>query len=332
MPFVRHYVRRHDGVLPMIVAYSTMPLVLGNGALLAPEGLDRRKRGIQFLIPDELRGAIPKPEDCTPERVKAAIEFLFNQWLVDVSTGATGKAVLVAAALSIIERSLLDNRPCFFVTAGRRGSGKTTAIQMLIMAVTGDPAAASAWSSNEEERRKALLSHFLFGAPYILWDNIAKGLQLSCPHIERACTSEFYADRKLGVPRWSALPPDLIHFFTGNNIGPKGDLASRSLEIRLTADRADPENRNVKHQDALHWTRSHRGEILAALYTILLGNPQLKAKRNAPGKTRFKTWWRLVGSAVEFASKQIGHDLDFKELFRKLDSDDEDGARARRHP
>ena len=48
----------------MIVAYATMPLVLGNGTLLAPAGLDR-KRGIQFLIPDELRAIIPKREDCT---------------------------------------------------------------------------------------------------------------------------------------------------------------------------------------------------------------------------------------------------------------------------
>ena len=51
--------RRDDGVLPTIVAYATMPLVLADGELLAPEGLDR-KRGIQFLIPDELRAVIPK--------------------------------------------------------------------------------------------------------------------------------------------------------------------------------------------------------------------------------------------------------------------------------
>ena len=120
----------------MIVAYATMPLVLADGELLAPPGLDR-KRGIQFLIPDELRAIIPKREDCTPARVKEAMKFLFDEWLCDVATDKTGKAVLVAAALSIIERSLLDNRPCFFVTAGRRGNGKTTVIQMLIMAVVG---------------------------------------------------------------------------------------------------------------------------------------------------------------------------------------------------
>ena len=45
--------------------------------------------------------------------------------------------MLIALALTLIERTLLPERPCFFITAGRRGNGKTTAIIMLIKAVTG---------------------------------------------------------------------------------------------------------------------------------------------------------------------------------------------------
>ena len=197
---------------------------------------------------------------------------------------------------------------------------------MLITAASGEPPAASAWSSNEEERRKALMSHFIFGKPYILWDNISKGLQISCPHIEKACTSAYYSDRKLGFTELIRTAACLIHIFTGNNIGPKGDLASRSLEIRLSADRADPENRKFRHNDPLGWTVTHRAEILAALYTIMLGNPQLKEKRDAPGKTRFKTWWRLIGSALEHAVGLIGHELDFEKLFIEQEGDDEESA------
>ena len=87
--------------------------------------------------------------------------------------------------------------------------------------------------------------------PYILWDNIARGTQISCPHIEKSCTSAYYSDRKLGVSaKWSRTAASTIHFFTGNNIGPRGDLASRSLHIRLDVDRADPENRKFKHPDS----------------------------------------------------------------------------------
>jgi hypothetical protein len=160
-PFVRHFMKRSDRVLPTVVAIATSPIVLADGGLLAPDGLDRL-RGIQFIIQDELRSVILQRKDCAPERVKAAMEFLCDQWLVDVATDCAGKCTIIAAALTLIERTLLPDRPCFFVTAGRRGGGKTTSLTMLIMAVTGLWPAAAAWSTNEEERRKALMSYFLY--------------------------------------------------------------------------------------------------------------------------------------------------------------------------
>jgi hypothetical protein len=79
--------------------------------------------------------------------------------------------------------------------------------------------------------------------PYILWDNIPRGTQISCPHIEKSCTSAFYADRKLGVSEMVQTSAASIHIFTGNNIGPKGDLASRSVQVRLDVERVDSATR-----------------------------------------------------------------------------------------
>ena len=108
--FVRHYLQRHDGALPTVVAIATAPLVLADGALLAPDGLDR-DRGIIFIIPEELRAVIPQRKDCTKKAVKAAMDFLCDEWLVDVATDYTGKCTIIAAALTLIERSLLPDRP-----------------------------------------------------------------------------------------------------------------------------------------------------------------------------------------------------------------------------
>ena len=58
----------------------------------------------------------------------------------------------------------------------------------------------------------------------------------------------------------------------------------------------------------------------------MLGNPQLKEKPDAEGKTRFKMWWRLVGSAVEHAAKLTGQELDFQQLFLAQEEDDEESA------
>jgi hypothetical protein len=323
--FVRHYVSRDDGVLPTVVAIATLPIVLGDGSLLAPDGLDRA-RGIVFKIQKELRAVLPRRDRCTEAAVREAMRFLCEDWLCDVATDYSGKCTLIAAALSVIERSLLPDRPAFFVTAGRRGGGKTTTLVMLIMAVTGIWPAAAAWSTNEEERRKALLSYFLYGVSYILWDNIPRGSQISCPHIEKSCTAAYYSDRRLGVSEMVATAASTIHFFTGNNIGPSGDLASRSLRIRLAVDRPDPENRAFRHPDPIGWTESHRAEILRALYTLLLGNPMLGSPPDAEAKTRFKVWWRLIGSAVEHAARLAGQDLDFKNLFLSQEDDDEESA------
>jgi hypothetical protein len=327
-PFVRHYLRRDDQVLPTVVALATTPIVLADGEILAPDGLDRL-RGIIFEIPKELRAILPRREDCTEDAIREAMGYLCEEWLCDVKTDLTGKAVIVAGALTVIERSLLDNWPAFFVTAGRRGGGKGTTIEMLIMAAIGVRAAMSAWSNNVEERRKVLPALFLSGVGYIAWDNIERGSQISCPHIERASTATFYTDRKLGVSEMINAAASAIHFFTGNNIGPRGDLASRSLIIELAVDRPDPENREFKHPDPIGWTESNRAEILRNLYIILLGNPQLKQPRNAPAQTRFKLWWRLVGSAVEHAAKLYARKdvLDFKELFvRQEETQDEDSV------
>jgi hypothetical protein len=324
MDFVRHYLNRHDGVLPTIVAIATLPIILADGGILAFEDDIDEERGIDFVIPEKVMALLPQKKDCTPHAVKKAMKFLTDEWLCDVSADYAGKCTLIAAALTVIERSLLPDRPAFFVTAGRRGSGKTTALTMVIMAVTGIWPAAASWSTNEEERRKALLSYFLYGVSYIIWDNIKRGTQINCPHIERSCTAAYYSDRKLGVSEMVATAASTIHFFTGNNIGARGDLSSRSLTIRLDVDRPDPENRQFKHSDPIGWTENNRAEILQALYTILLGNPTLDEPRSAQMKTRFKLWWRLVGSAVEYAAEQTEHDIDFQTMFRAQEDEDED--------
>jgi hypothetical protein len=99
----------------------------------------------------------------------------------------------------------------------------------------------------------------------------------------------------------------------------------------LEVDRPDPENREFKHPDPVGWTESNRAEILRSLYTILLGNPQLKEARDAESKTRFKMWWRLVGSAVEHAHSQAPlcddqEPLNFQSLFLDQEEDDEESG------
>ena len=333
--FIDHFMAYRDSALPRVGAVVTAPLVMPDGSMLAPDGLDRR-RNLVFRIPKEMRAILPKPNDKAPEgkQVADAMDYLANDWLCDVATDFNGKCVLIALALSILERVLLPERPAFFVTAGKRGGGKTTALAMIILAVTGKKPAAAAWSNSEEERRKALGAYLAEGLAAMVFDNIPLGATVACPTIEKILTAESYSDRILGQTAIATVPAFTILTLTGNNIAPKGDLASRSLMARLDVDRVDPENRSFKHSDPIAWTLNNRGEILRALYVIMLGNPQLKEP--VPPKTRFKRWWHLVGSAIENATTFMSEELDlpegwrttepvsFVKLFAAVESEDEE--------
>jgi uncharacterized tellurite resistance protein B-like protein len=329
-PFVRHFLNRSDRALPVVNGTSSLPIVLGNGDILTGQGLDR-KHGIVFRVPQELE--LPPPADCTPLDTGHAMQFLCEQWLCDVAADYAGKAVIIACALTVIERMALPERPAFFITAGQRGGGKTTVLHMISAAVLGTRAAAAAWSAHDEERRKALFAYLGAGLPLLVWDNVPLGAAISCASIEKALTAETYSDRVLGESRHLEVPAYTVQVFTGNNITAKGDLASRALCARLTVDRPDPENRNFKHADAIEWTSQNRGKILNALYTILLGNPRFDSINPKPAETRFKAWWHLVGAAVEHASEQhfkidsaAASEVCFRKLFLDGEVDDEQAS------
>jgi phage/plasmid primase-like uncharacterized protein len=328
---VKPFLRRDDKVLPEIGALATAPIVLADGGLLAQEdGIDV-DRGIAFAIPPEAMAWVPPRDERGPDAVRAAMEFLTEDWLCDVTTDYAGKCVIIACALTLIERSLLPERPVFFLVAARHAVGKGTLLKMIMVAVTGEPPAMSAWSTDENERRKAILGYFLAGVACIAWDNIALGSKITCPHVERSCTTEYYSDRRLGFSETVITSARAVHVFNGNNIAPRGDLSSRSLIVQLDTQRPDPENRRFNHPDPIGWTRDNRGRIMRSLYTILLGNPTLDLPRDAQMQTRFKLWYRLIGSAIEYAATlaQEGKEkpaIAFNDLFRRQKDDDVDDA------
>jgi hypothetical protein len=83
------------------------------------------------------------------------MRFLTKKWLGDVKCDHKGRAVLIAATLTIIERVLLPERPGFIVTAAQPNAGKTTVLKMIMMAATGTTGAAAGWSNTQVGHREA---------------------------------------------------------------------------------------------------------------------------------------------------------------------------------
>ncbi|MFC7736506.1 hypothetical protein ACFQX4_11750 [Roseomonas sp. GCM10028921] len=304
-PFLQAYLAWPKSRLPTVRAVVSAPVVTRTGGVLAGEGLDRQLEIVFRIEPQLLALVPPDPSVITDAEVVDALRFLLDEWLCDVATGFSGRIVLIAYALTIIERVLLPERPAFFVTAGQRGGGKTTVTTMVVVAVLGRRPPAAAWSPSPEERRKALLAYLGEGVATLVWDNIERGALISCPSIEKALTAAEFSDRILGASRTITVPSTTVQAFTGNNIGPRSDMASRSLVCRLEVGRPDPENRAFRHPDPVGWTLDHRPEVLRALFTLLRWNPQVRRSpaERMPSKTRFKAWWDLVGAPLEEAAR-----------------------------
>jgi Bifunctional DNA primase/polymerase, N-terminal len=321
--FVTHYMQYGQSRLPRVATLATMPLVLPNGKLLATNGLDHGRQTV-FRVEPEIAALMPGGRVIDAE-VTAAIKLLTDVWLVDVQANYEDKCVLLALALTTIERGLLGERPAFFITAGKRGGGKTTAVNMVSLAVLGKRAPAAAWSQSDEERRKAIFAALMQCVPFIVFDNIRDGSTVACPIVEKMLTSCEMEDRVLGTSRYERVACSAIPAFTGNNILAKGALASRALMARINVDRPDPENRAFTHPDPFSWTLDHRRQIISALYAVLIGNPRLREKPRDE-KTRFKPWQRLVGSAIEYAASLAGKSVDFAKLFQRTEEQDEEAA------
>jgi hypothetical protein len=305
--------------LPHIRSVVTAPMILANGDVLDGVGLDR-SNGLYYAIEPSLRDCLPQGE-ITSDDVQREMRFLLDEWLGDVLTDAKGKLIAISMGLSIIQRHLLDQRPAFLITAGQRGGGKTTLIHMTVMAALGRMASAAAWSTEPEERRKALFSYFLQGVAAIAWDNLPTGTAIACAHIEESLTSPTYTDRILSFSKSGTTLTSAIQMFSANNATFSGDMASRGLRIRLETDDPHPEDRAVKHSDPIGWTQANRARLLRAFYTSLIYACR-ERPANQEAKTRFKRWWNLVGWPVELAASLVGWPVDFSELFKESEEQD----------
>lgn len=326
-PFIKALMEYPSSAIPVAHAINTSPLVMPSGRVIDGVGLDR-KTGLFHRIDPVLRSCVPTTPP-TEENIKDALKFLLNDWLVDVALDPAGKCVAVLLALTILQRALLPERPAFFVTAGQRGGGKTTLVGMIIAAVLGRRATAANWSDSVEERKKAVFSYLRQGVATLVWDNIARGSNISCPHIEAALTATETSDRVLGVSKVECVASTTIQIFTGNSIAPLGEMASRSFVIALKVDRPDPENRSFVHPDPLSWSQANRAKILRAFYTILIGGASQRPKDQI-AKTCFKVWWTSIGWPVEYAAGLLGINFNSSELLRAGEADDQEATTASR--
>lgn len=253
-----------DGVRPL-VGVITAPTMRPDGSVLQEPGYDKAT-GLLY-IPNALYPVIddePKKDDAIGARnsiMEIAQDFPFAK--------DQHRSAWLAGLLTCIARPAIDGPcPLFAVDATTRGTGKTRLVHAISRCVFGQEASAFSQPEDEDELRKRITSILYQGDSLVLIDNVAKAL--GGASLDAVLTSDTWADRQLGANTTIKVPNRAVWWATANNLTLQGDIARRTMQIRLESMHENPEERtDFLHADLLSWIGRERHRLVGSALTLL---------------------------------------------------------------
>jgi hypothetical protein len=244
----------------------------------------------------------------TQAMANESLDWIINIALADFPFASdTDTAGAVAALLTAMQRRMFDGNegcPGFLTTAPIQSSGKTAFFQLLFELIWGRTAAATNWSTSDEELGKHILAILLEGHGGVLFDNLEEGGRVESNALARAMTSPKFTGRVLGENRGAIVPTNCLWCFTGNNISASGDFNTRILAIKIDPKTETPEERTFTRPDLAEWCKSHRAEFYKHAMTILVGYQRHLRDGGSPcdvKPTRYTNWDNQVRHAIIWA-------------------------------
>ncbi len=286
-----------EDTLPRLRSVTPTPVIHEDGTILDAEGYDAVTSA--YFAPSKgfKLGDVPlEPTESEAQRAVATLMTPFRDLPFDTDTDV---ANFLALLVTVVVRQWFPTVPFAVVEAPVQGSGKTLAamaVRMIAEGTAGIGAAPEEARHGDSEWRKRITSILLAAPAVSIIDNVTG--TLGGPTLAALATSPVYSDRLLGTNKNRDLPNTPTWIFTSNNAQVDADLLRRCLFIRLDPRDAAPHLRGgFKIPDLIAHLEKHRGEILAANYTIVrrwivLGKPD--APRGTPVLGSFERWSRTV--------------------------------------
>lgn len=250
--------------LRRLTTISRAPFVRPNGSICETSGYDMEscvfyQTNVDFP---------PIPRNPTRRDAVNALATFFKPFEEFPFATEAARSAFLANILSETVRPAIDTSPAFFYTAPSPGTGKMLLSEMPSRIVHGCGPALRPWVEGEE-LRKALFASLLAGDRTIGFDNVPNGIKVRAPTLCGFLTAERYSDRRLGFSEVPALPNRCVVSLTGNNVTPAGDLARRSIVIRLDADTTALRSRRFRIADLRGYVAVNRQVLLVAALTII---------------------------------------------------------------
>ncbi len=285
--------------LPSLDAIVEVPIIRDDGSILDRAGYDPRT-GLVYTPPSDF--VLPAvPQNPTETEVRLALSWLIEAVGEFPYADRASHANLLGLLVTLVTRQTFGKVPLALIDAPEMGTGKGLLAEVIILIATGGVAAMMGAPTEEEEWRKAITSVLLGGSTVVVIDNVDRPLK--SPHLCRALTASEWKDRLLSTNLSPSLPQRATWIATGNNIQLDGDMVRRGVWIRLDSRMPNPWQRTgFKHPDLLAWVKRNRGQLLAALLTIVrawfaAGRP----KADIPMLGSFEDWAATVGSVLAHA-------------------------------
>jgi hypothetical protein len=282
------------GIRPL-AGITPYPILRPDGTILSKVGYDK-KTGM-LLQPG---GPMPMiPDNPTKADALAAVELLFDIVADFPFAKPEHRSAWLAGLLTPAAKHTFHGpSPLFLFDANAAGTGKGLLADATSAILTGRSMSVMSNPRDDDEARKRITSLVMQADPMILIDNIAGSL--GCASLDAALTATRWKDRILGGNEMVDMPIRATWYATGNNVVLKADTSRRVCHIRIDSKVENPEECDgFQYPDLRAHIREHRGELLAAVLTILrawfaAGRPDAKLKTWGS----FEGWSGVVRNAV----------------------------------
>jgi putative DNA primase/helicase len=250
--------------VPVLLGVVHTPQLRADGSLLTASGYDPQT---QLLFKPDGEHYPNIPDRPGKDDAQKALDVVKQSIATFPFNGEADRSVALSLLLTGVCRRTLDFAPLHAMTSPAPGTGKSLLIDLASILLSGQPAPVLSAEIDAAEFEKRLGASLMAGDAVISFDNCTKPLDhaLLC----QALTQSRLNLRVLGFSQNRDVTMSALLTATGNNLILQGDLPRRSLRCEIDAKVERPELRAFPGAPIQSVFRQRRGELVAALLTIL---------------------------------------------------------------
>lgn len=285
--------------VPELTGVVGTPTLRPDGSLIQDCGYDQ----VTGLFYGPAVQVATVPDVITDEQVRASREYVFANVFGEFCWSSAGDfANYMALLLSPMLRPYVKTTTPFgMITATTRGSGKTNLTDAIGL-LYGQT--SQVLPGRTEELQKKVTS-ILAGnsSPVVVFDNLKEGSTISSEILATLITKDKWDDRMLGASRNIEATNDRLWLASGNGLTVGGDMASRTVMVRLDPKMARPELRQFEMGQFSDWIREpgNREDLLWHLLILVQAWVKDGAVKDQSHTMRgFTKWAQVMGGLLAF--------------------------------